>query len=155
MEHSKQIVRELAKTWRMCKKQENLFKIWMSLENSCSLRKACGKGNMIFLIFRKEIGLIYDDLKCNLLDADLNNVNISSDSSFLVQSQEMQGKMILLHLKNIKDQCLYLVENFELYVEYEYIFTGYTFQITAILESFESELLTILQPSKKSYIKVA
>lgn len=163
MEHSKEIVKELAKTWRMCKKQENLFKSWMSVDYSDALRKTCGHGNMIFLIFRKEIGRIYDDLKCNLQDADLNNVNISFDSGFNLQSKDMQAKLILLHLNNIKDQCLYLIKNFELYKEYEYIFKDYTNQITEVSKSIESELITILQPelstvfkpNSKSFIKIA
>lgn len=49
------------------------------MDVSCRLRKLCCKGHMSSMLFKKEIGQVYELLKCNFSDGDLSSITRSED----------------------------------------------------------------------------
>ncbi|KQS30945.1 hypothetical protein [Dyadobacter sp. Leaf189] len=78
-ESSRDIVKCTARVWRLIKKQEELFRSVMGLEISAALRKTCSNGFMISLLYKKEMGALYESVKCNLNDGDLASITRSKN----------------------------------------------------------------------------
>jgi len=78
-ENSLDNVKCIARVWRLTKKQKELFKALMGREISSNLRRVCSNGYMISLLYKKEIGNLYEAVKCNLNDGDLVSVTRNMD----------------------------------------------------------------------------
>jgi hypothetical protein len=102
-ENSENIVKCIARVWRLIKKQEELFRSLMTLEIPAHLRKTCSNGFMISLLHKKEMGNLYESVKCSLTDGELASItktNINQDfddtdqAKLLCQLVEEQKRLI-------------------------------------------------------------
>lgn len=80
MENPSEIVRYVSRIWRIYKRQESLCHAAMRQEIPCRFRCQLGHVLMLSMLFRGEIGSIYDQVKCNLNDGDLGSIVRSNDN---------------------------------------------------------------------------
>lgn len=73
------MVKCIARIWRMYKRQESLFRSAMALDMSSKLRRICSNGYMMSLLFKKDVGSIYESVKSNLDDGELASITRSVD----------------------------------------------------------------------------
>jgi len=69
----------MARIWRMYKRQESLFRSAMSLDMSSRLRRICSNGYMMSLLFKKDVGSMYESVKSVLDDGELSSITRSVD----------------------------------------------------------------------------
>ncbi|GGM84557.1 hypothetical protein GCM10010967_15580 [Dyadobacter beijingensis] len=63
----------------MYKRQESLFRSAMGLDTSSKLRRICSNGYMMALLFKKDVGNMYESIKSNLDDGELSSIVRSAD----------------------------------------------------------------------------
>lgn len=63
----------------MYKKQESLFRSAMGLDTSSRLRRICSNGYMMSLLFKKDVGSMYESVKSVLDDGELASITRSVD----------------------------------------------------------------------------
>lgn len=73
------MVKCIARIWRMYKRQESLFRSAMALDMSSKLRRICSNGYMMSLLFKKDVGSMYESVKSNLDDGELASITRSVD----------------------------------------------------------------------------
>ncbi|SDE45228.1 hypothetical protein SAMN04487996_10586 [Dyadobacter soli] len=73
------MVKCMARIWRMYKRQESLFKSAMGLDMSSKLRRICSNGYMMSLLFKKDVGSMYESVKSVLDDGELSSITRSVD----------------------------------------------------------------------------
>jgi hypothetical protein len=86
----------------MYKKQESLFRSAMRLNTSCKLRKLFSNGYMMSLLFKKDLGSMYESVKSNLEDGELSSItraddfqtDVPSEYELLTQISEQQEVML-------------------------------------------------------------
>ncbi|WP_353721072.1 hypothetical protein [Dyadobacter sp. 676] len=79
MSDARNIVRCVARIWRMYKRQESLFRSAMGLDTTSRLRRICSNGYMMSLLFKKDVGSMYESVKSNLDDGELSSITRSAD----------------------------------------------------------------------------
>lgn len=79
MSDAKNIVKCVARIWRMYKRQEALFRSAMGLDTSSRIRRICSNGYMMSLLFKKDVGSMYESVKSNLDDGELSSITRSTD----------------------------------------------------------------------------
>lgn len=79
MSDARNMVKCIARIWRMYKRQESLFRSAMGLDMSSRLRRICSNGYMMSLLFKKDVGCIYESVKSNLDDGELSSITRSVD----------------------------------------------------------------------------
>lgn len=79
MNDTRDIIQSVARIWRMYKKQESLFRSAMRLNTSCRLRRLFSNGYMMSLLFKKDLGSMYESVKSNLEDGELSNITRADD----------------------------------------------------------------------------
>ena len=77
----------------MYKRQESRFSSAMSLDMSSRLRRICSNGYMMSLLFKKDVGSIYESVKCYLEDGELSSITRSVDEF----DEEMADRYDLLY----------------------------------------------------------
>lgn len=63
----------------MYKRQESLFRSAMGLDMSSRLRRICSNGYMMSLLFKKDVGCMYESVKSVLDDGELSSITRSTD----------------------------------------------------------------------------
>jgi hypothetical protein len=111
-ENSQDIVKCVARVWRLNKKQEALFRGIMGREISANLRRACSNGYMISILNKKEIGNLYEALKCNLNDGDLASITRS------ITDQEMKEEDPIKLLAELVEEQNRLKRAYEALIPY-------------------------------------
>jgi hypothetical protein len=106
-EDSRNIVKCVARVWRLIKKQQELFRLLMGLNIPATLRKTCSNGYMISLLYKKEIGELYESVKCNLNDGDLASITASKND------QEAQEENLIKLLSQLIEQQKRLIHAYE------------------------------------------
>ncbi|ACT96773.1 hypothetical protein [Dyadobacter fermentans] len=79
MSDARNMVKCIARIWRMYKRQESLFRSAMALDMSSKLRRICSNGYMMSLLFKKDVGSMYESVKSNLDDGELTSITRSVD----------------------------------------------------------------------------
>lgn len=79
MSEVRNMVKCMARIWRMYKRQESLFRSAMGLDMSSRLRRICSNGYMMSLLFKKDVGSMYESVKSNLDDGELSSITRSVD----------------------------------------------------------------------------
>jgi hypothetical protein len=79
MSDARNMVKCIARIWRMYKRQESLFQSAMSLDLSSRLRRICSNGYMMSLLFKKDVGSMYESVKSVLDDGELSSITRSID----------------------------------------------------------------------------
>lgn len=79
MSDARNLVRCIARIWRMYKKQESLFRSAMGIDMSARLRRICSNGYMMSLLFKKDVGNMYESVKSILEDGELASITRSAD----------------------------------------------------------------------------
>lgn len=69
----------MARIWRMYKRQESLFRSAMGLDVPSRLRRICSNGYMMSLLFKKDVGSMYESVKSVLDDGELASITRSVD----------------------------------------------------------------------------
>jgi hypothetical protein len=87
MNEARDIIQCVARIWRMYKKQESLFRSAMRLNTSCKLRKLFSNGYMMSLLFKKDLGSMYESVKSNLDDGELSSITRADDFQADVPSE--------------------------------------------------------------------
>lgn len=117
MENIYSFVSDIVKLWNLYQLKESLYKEALALEDLGPLRRTCSQGYMISLLFKKEIRLIYDQVKSILDDGDidnfrmkpgLHNMIITSESKSLLTDMilEQENKTIRLYRKILESDNL-------------------------------------------------
>jgi hypothetical protein len=73
MENVREIIKNVARIWRMHKKREALFKAAM-LQADQRMRRICTTGYMNALLFQKDIETVYNSYKYYLEDGQLGSI---------------------------------------------------------------------------------
>jgi hypothetical protein len=81
MSDARNMVKCVARIWRMYKRQESLFRSAMGLDLPSRLRRICSNGYMMSLLFRKDVGSIYESVKSVFDDGELSSITRSLDES--------------------------------------------------------------------------
>jgi hypothetical protein len=79
MNDARDIIQCVARIWRMYKKQESLFRSAMMLCTSCKLRRVFSNGYMMSVLFKKDLGSMYESVKSNLEDGELSSITRADD----------------------------------------------------------------------------
>lgn len=79
MTESRNIVKCIARIWRLYKKQESMFRSAMGLDVPSRLRRICSNGYMMSLLFKKDVGSMYESVKSSLEDGELSSITRSAD----------------------------------------------------------------------------
>lgn len=79
MSDARNMVKCIARIWRMYKRQESLFRSAMALDLPSRLRRICSNGYMMSLLFKKDVGSIYESVKSVLDDGELSSITRSAD----------------------------------------------------------------------------
>jgi len=79
MSDASNMVKCIARIWRMYKRQESLFRSAMALDVPSKLRRICSNGYMMSLLFKKDVGCMYESVKSVLDDGELSSITRSAD----------------------------------------------------------------------------
>jgi Ca2+-binding EF-hand superfamily protein len=81
MDEAKDIKQGVARIWRMYKRQESLLRSAMGICTSCKLRRVFSNGYMMSLLFKKDLGSMYESVKSNLDDGELSAITRADDDA--------------------------------------------------------------------------
>ncbi|MCF0071052.1 hypothetical protein LZD49_11260 [Dyadobacter sp. CY261] len=103
MSDASNIVKCVARIWRMYKRQESLLRSVMRLDIPSRVRRICSNGYMMSLLFKKDVGSMYESIKNNLNDGELSSITRSVDEfdadvmdSFALLSEIATHQQIIL-----------------------------------------------------------
>ncbi|MCE6992959.1 hypothetical protein [Dyadobacter sp. CY323] len=82
MDSTREIVKSVSRIWRIYNRQEPLFHAAMRLDMSYRCRCLLGKGFMVYALFKKDIGRIYEEVKCTLNDGELASIVRSTEDLY-------------------------------------------------------------------------
>jgi hypothetical protein len=79
------IVKYVSRVWRIYKRQKPLFQSAMRSQMPCRCRYLLGKRYMVYALFKKDIGRIYEEVKCAFNEGELASIVRSTDQPDLDQ----------------------------------------------------------------------
>jgi hypothetical protein len=101
MEERKNLVRMMARIWRIHHRKEAIYKSLVGMDVSMKMRKCCCNGHMSSVLFKKDIQAIYESLKCNFSDGDLGNIVRSDDGQEPDDEYQVKVELLLEEQKRL------------------------------------------------------
>jgi hypothetical protein len=156
MNNGNEMVRCIARIWRMYKKQELLLRSVMSLDTSYKLRKICSHGYLTTVLFKKDVGNIYDSMKSSLDDGDLGSITVSGpDVEQISKDQRAIFSEIALRHDSLLKEYSQLLQVIDEHEEIAYSCRGHIDKLTLLRDSLVNELDKLPKTDEKELVSVA
>jgi hypothetical protein len=156
MNNGREIIRCVAKIWRMYKKQELLFRSVMSLDTSYRLRRICSHGYLTTLLFKKDVGNLYESVKSCLEDGELGSITVSGpDTAQIVKDQATVFSEITLRQEALLQEYNHLLSAIDDEGETAIYCREHMDRLSYLKESLERELEKLPKQETESLISVA
>lgn len=156
MNNGGEIVGCIARIWRMYKKQELLLRSVMSLDTSYKLRKICSHGYLTTVLFKKDVGNIYDSMKSSLDDGELGSITVSGpDKDQISKDQRMIFSEIAMRHESLLREYNHLLGVVDDDGEISVSCRGHIDKLTILRDSLVKELEKMPKLDEKALVSVA
>ncbi|HEV7379524.1 MAG TPA: hypothetical protein VGN64_07005 [Dyadobacter sp.] len=156
MNNGGDIVGCIARIWRMYKKQELLLRSVMSLDTSYKLRKICSHGYLTTVLFKKDVGNIYDSMKSSLDDGELGSITvIGPDPDQISKDQRTVFSEIAMRHESLLKEYTHLLRAMDDEGEIALSCRGHIDKLTLLRDSLVTELEKMPKQDEKQLVSVA
>ena len=156
-EESSELAKCVSRIWRIYKRQEYLCRSLMRLEIPCRFRCQLGCGYIRYILFRKDLSEIYDQVKCLINDGELSSIVLSNDYHLSAGEHHCSAYIakLVTGQKELLDTYQTLVCKLDRYTEASDICLGHLEKLSEYSQSLAVQREHFAQSEPAIYFSVA
>ncbi|MCF2502050.1 hypothetical protein L0663_01555 [Dyadobacter sp. CY107] len=144
MGNIREVTKSIARIWRLHKTRESLYRSAMRMADLGSCRKTCSLGYMNSVLFRKEVGEMYDCCKYSLEDAKLSSIATSDPAENFQEAEKVE---LFLALIEIQDRIIsayhILSQELDPSSEQPFLMTDHVHKLNELNQLLEKEIISM------------